>query len=621
MKRLLISLPIALLTIITLTIPASTHASDFSFADEPTYQIDQVVSPEIFSRSLLAADNATELPAGLTLAKGVPFITPSEVNKGDLVTIKAKATNSGTDQVNYTLALKINGKSSGAPQQVMLEPGGSKDIVFQIAAQESGNQDVRLGNLQGFFTVKEGSIFDTLPVYMWIIFGFIALVILMLVALMVTKPKKKPGTQMDRAKQQGRQKGKPGGPESQMPAGIPSQRPGMSNMPEGMLFGAQNQGQPDMAQDMQTPGMQQQYPQRPGMQQQFQQPGMQQQFQQPGMQQQFQAQQQQAGMQQPFQQPYMQQPFNQQQGTQQFPPPQTQGMQPPPPHQGMQPPPNLRSTQYPPPPQMPQGGQQPPQHMQGMPGSPQGQGAQPGMQFGMQPPPSPMPMPPGMQSSPLQPGMPPPMQPPMGQGMYHGGQPPMPGGYQPMGMPKFSVSNLTITPNKVKVGEQVNISIIVSNNGIQSGKYSVVLRIGGVVENISDLTLPPGASQTASFTVIKDTPGDYYADIDGLGGFFTVIPLAPPAFTVMNFSVGPERVRQGQPVIVTASVTNTGEITGSHTLILRVKGIAESQQEITLTPGKTENVEFQIIKDTPGFYPVSMENWTGKFVVEMDWNG
>lgn len=197
----------------------------------------------------------------------------------------------------------------------------------------------------------------------------------------------------------------------------------------------------------------------------------------------------------------------------------------------------------------------------------------------------------------------------------------MPGGYQPMGMPKFSVSNLTITPNKVKVGEQVNISIIVSNNGIQSGKYSVVLRIGGVVENISDLTLPPGASQTASFTVIKDTPGDYYADIDGLGGFFTVIPLAPPAFTVMNFSVGPERVRQGQPVIVTASVTNTGEITGSHTLILRVKGIAESQQEITLTPGKTENVEFQIIKDTPGFYPVSMENWTGKFVVEMDWNG
>lgn len=147
-----------------------------------------------------------------------------------------------------------------------------------------------------------------------------------------------------------------------------------------------------------------------------------------------------------------------------------------------------------------------------------------------------------------------------------------------MGMPKFSVNSLTITPNNVKVGEPVNISIMVSNNGIQAGKYSVVLRISGVVENITDMTLTPGASQTASFTVIKDSPGDYYADIDGLGGFFTVIPLNPPSFIVTNFMVGPERVRQGQPVIVTASITNTGEIAGNHTLILRVKGLAESQK-------------------------------------------
>jgi len=188
-------------------------------------------------------------------------------------------------------------------------------------------------------------------------------------------------------------------------------------------------------------------------------------------------------------------------------------------------------------------------------------------------------------------------------------------------MPKFAVSNLIITPNSVKVGEPINVSVIVLNNGIQTGKYSVVLRISGVVENISDMTLPPGASQAASFTVVKDVAGDYYADIDGLGGFFTVIPLAPPSFIVSNFSVGPERVRQGQAVTVTASVTNVGEVSGTHTLVVRIKGISECQQDITLGPGQTQNVDFHITKDAPGFYPVSMENWTGKFVVEMDWTG
>ena len=217
------------------------------------------------------------------------------------------------------------------------------------------------------------------------------------------------------------------------------------------------------------------------------------------------------------------------------------------------------------------------------------------------------------------------MPPPMQSGMYPpapvGMPPQMPGNYQSMGMPKFSVSNLSITPNSVKVGEAVNISIYVTNNGMQTGKYSVVLRIGGVVENISDMTLSPGQNQTASFVVVKDAPGDYYADIDGVGGFFNVIPLNPPSFIVSNFSISPERVRQGQSIIITASVTNLGEITGSHALILRVKGMAEAQQEVLLGPGKSQDVEFQVSKDTPGFYPVSMENWTGKFVVEMDWTG
>ena len=247
------------------------------------------------------------------------------------------------------------------------------------------------------------------------------------------------------------------------------------------------------------------------------------------------------------------------------------------------------------------------------------------MPFGMQPPAIQMPHPgQGMPPPMHMPGQPP-MQPSMQPGMYPpapvGMPPQMPVNYQSMGMPKFSVSNLSITPNSVKVGEPVNISIYVTNNGMQTGKYSVVLRIGGVVENISDMTLSPGANQTASFVVVKDTPGDYYADIDGLGGFFNVIPLNPPSFIVSNFSISPERVRQGQSIIITASVTNLGEITGSHALILRVKGMAEAQQEVLLGPGKSQDVEFQVSKDTPGFYPVSMENWTGKFVVEMDWTG
>jgi hypothetical protein len=638
MRRLLLSLPIALIISIAIVPPCFVNADYFSPGTQSANTYHRTLSgPRDVSPAFSAADNSTGIPEGLTLAKGIPFITPVELDKGQIVTIKVKATNSSPVQITYQDPLKVNGKGAGSPTSITLEPSESKDITFLLTAEVEGSNSITVGNLQGVITVRGGSILDMFPLYVWIIFGVIVIILGMLLTLILLKPKKKAGTQPRQFSRQGKQPGKagkPGGPDSfQQPGGFP--RPGM---PDGMAPGMPGQGQFGAPYDMQgqgTMGMQQPFQQQP-------QPGMQQPYPQPNAQ----------GMNQPFpSQPGMPPPFPQQTQpgmAQQFPPP--PGM-PPPFHQQSQqgsgqplppqsqqgiPPAGMR-PQYPQPPHLPQTGQQPPMHGmppgmpqqmgQGMPHAPSNApGAQPGMPFGMQPPPGPMaPVGQGMPPPVRMPGQPP-MPAPMQPGVYPpapGGVPPqMPGNYQSMGMmPKFSVSNLSITPNSVKVGEAVNISIYVTNNGTQTCKYSVVLRVGGVVENISDMTLSPGANQTASFVVVKDAPGDYYADIDGLGGFFNVIALNPPSFIVSNFSISPERVRQGQPIVITASVTNLGEIAGTHALILRVKGMAEAQQDVLLGPGKTQDVEFLISKDTPGFYPVSMENWTGKFVIEMDWTG
>ena len=183
----------------------------------------------------------------------------------------------------------------------------------------------------------------------------------------------------------------------------------------------------------------------------------------------------------------------------------------------------------------------------------------------------------------------------------------------------FSVSNLTITPNQVKEGEPVTISAIVANNGAESSKYSVVLRIGGVVEGITELTLAPGASQPAIFTVTKDA-GNYYAELDGLAGTFSVIALIPAHFSVSNLVIAPDRVKQGDSITVSAVATNTGEVAGAYSVVLKVNGVAESIEEVSLGPGGSQRVAFTVTKDTPGFYQVDLEGLSGRFVVEMEWN-
>jgi len=171
----------------------------------------------------------------------------------------------------------------------------------------------------------------------------------------------------------------------------------------------------------------------------------------------------------------------------------------------------------------------------------------------------------------------------------------------------------------VKEGEPVTISAIVANNGTESSKYSVVLRIGGVVEGITELTLAPGASQPAIFTVTKDA-GNYYAELDGLAGTFSVIALIPAHFSVGNLIIAPDRVKQGDSITVSAVATNTGEVAGAYSVVLKVKGVAESIEEVSLGPGGSQRVAFTVTKDTPGFYQVDLEGLSGRFVVEMEWN-
>jgi len=190
----------------------------------------------------------------------------------------------------------------------------------------------------------------------------------------------------------------------------------------------------------------------------------------------------------------------------------------------------------------------------------------------------------------------------------------------PTTRPMFSVGNLTITPNQVKEGDPITISAVVANSGTESGTYSLVLRIGGVVDGINEMVVPPGTSQAAVFTVTKDTPGTYYAEVDGLAGTFTVIALVPASFSVSNLVVAPERVKQGDTIVISTVVVNTGEVSGAYSVVLKVKGVAESIQEVSLGPGESQRVAFEVTKDAPGFYQVDLEGLTGRFVVEMEWD-
>ena len=91
----------------------------------------------------------------------------------------------------------------------------------------------------------------------------------------------------------------------------------------------------------------------------------------------------------------------------------------------------------------------------------------------------------------------------------------------------FTVSALTISPSQVSVGEEVSISVTVTNTGDLEGAYEITLKIDGVVENAENVTLAGGENRQVMFTISEDIEGTYNVEVGGQTGAFTVVKPTP----------------------------------------------------------------------------------------------
>jgi len=86
----------------------------------------------------------------------------------------------------------------------------------------------------------------------------------------------------------------------------------------------------------------------------------------------------------------------------------------------------------------------------------------------------------------------------------------------------FQISDLKVTPSEVEAGEEVTVSVRITNVGGQTGSYTLQLLINQTIEETKTVTLEEGASTTTEFKIVKQTPGKYNIEIGGLTGEFTV---------------------------------------------------------------------------------------------------
>jgi len=94
-----------------------------------------------------------------------------------------------------------------------------------------------------------------------------------------------------------------------------------------------------------------------------------------------------------------------------------------------------------------------------------------------------------------------------------------------------------------------------------------------------------------------------------------VVLPAPAAFSVSHLSISRLEVEPGESLTITVLVANTGGESGSYTVVLKIDGIKEAEETVTIAAGESLDVSFSVTKEEAGSYTVTVDGLSGSFTV------
>jgi hypothetical protein len=95
-------------------------------------------------------------------------------------------------------------------------------------------------------------------------------------------------------------------------------------------------------------------------------------------------------------------------------------------------------------------------------------------------------------------------------------------------------------------------------------------------------------------------------------GVITVGPK-PASFSLTDLLINPVEAETGEPIAISANVTNVGETEGNYTANLMINDVLEANQTVALAADQSSLVEFSVVKSQVGNYSVKIDDLEGFF--------
>jgi len=173
----------------------------------------------------------------------------------------------------------------------------------------------------------------------------------------------------------------------------------------------------------------------------------------------------------------------------------------------------------------------------------------------------------------------------------------------------FKVTDLILDQTWVQIGDQLQISVNVTNVGDKTGNHSIILTIDDEPIATKTVQISGKESTTLVFTATATTEGNHTVKIGDLTATFKVsseAPTKPAELRLTNLGISRTEAEVGETIFVSVTATNIGDEAGDFSLELFVNNQKRETKGIQLGGGETKRVEFEVTEDAEGDYQVRL---------------
>jgi hypothetical protein len=182
--------------------------------------------------------------------------------------------------------------------------------------------------------------------------------------------------------------------------------------------------------------------------------------------------------------------------------------------------------------------------------------------------------------------------------------------------PSYEVISLNMTPTTAITGAKVTVQVEVKNTNSERDTYTIPLMVDGVTDSRQTVTLDPGQTELLTFELTRSHAGVFRVSVGSKESTLKVVKTSPANFILSDLQISPTQVDMCESVVVNVDVANTGNSQGVYTAELKIDGVTDETQKLTVPAGANCPLCFKVARSLAGTYVVTIGNLSGQFTVK-----